>query len=172
MFHWLGSTPTALAWVVAGTALMYISSLIAIRIAGRRTVAQMSAFDFVVTVAIGSIVATTAITEQTPIARGFAAIVTLLLLQGIVGSLRQRNRRFRKLVDFPPEILYDGENLNLPRGPLGAQPTREEVLSGLRQRGYRSIDEADLIVLEPDGKISVLRKGDEASDGGRESVAP
>jgi hypothetical protein len=60
MDEWLGASWRTVGFVVVGTVATYLSTLVAIRLAGRRTVAQLSSFDIVVTVAIGSLVASTA----------------------------------------------------------------------------------------------------------------
>lgn len=161
MSDWFTSTWPTLAWVAGGTAALYLSSLIAIRIAGRRTLAQMAAFDFLVTVALGSIIATTAVSEEPPVANGIVAILTLLSLQVIVGALRQRSERLEEALDFPPIVLYDGDELDLPTSPLKAQPTREEIESRLRRQGVERWDEVERVVLEPDGKVSVLLRDEE-----------
>lgn len=156
--QWLGSGWPTIASVATATAVMYLASLTALRFAGRRTVARMSAFDFVVTLAIGSIIATTVVNPSTPLVNGLTAVVVLLILQMTVGALRQRNATIRRLVDFRPVVVYENENLDLPTSPLSAQPTKEEIESKLRGHGLTEWEPVDKIVLEPDGKVSVILK--------------
>lgn len=135
---------------------MYSVSLILLRLAGRRTVARMSAFDFVVTVAVGSIIATTVVNTSTPLVNGLSAVLVLLVLQAGVGALRQRSPRIRRLVDFRPIVVYEKGGLELPTSPLGPQPTREEIESKIRAYGLIDWEPVEKIVLEPDGNVSVI----------------
>lgn len=156
MSQWFGSGWPAVTSVAAATALIYVLSLIALRVAGRRTVARMSAFDFVVTVAIGSIIATTVVNRSTPFINGFTAIIVLLILQTSIGALRQHSDTIRRLVDFRPVVVYEDRNLDLPGSPFGPQPTKEELESKLRHHGLTDWESVDKVVIEPDGKVSVI----------------
>ncbi len=166
------SDPWGASWdeigtVAAVTAAMYGSIVIAVRIAGRRTVSEMSAFDVVVTIAIGSMISTTVLGDGTTFASGMTAVVTLLLAQQIVALVRQRVSRAQRFLDFAPEEIYADGELNLRRSPLSAQLTEAELRSKLRQQGLRSLDQVQLVILEPDGSISVWRQDQDADDRSR-----
>lgn len=147
--------------VIVLTVALYLSVLVCVRVAGRRTVSQMSAFDFVVTVAIGSLVAATVLDPGTGYGPGLAAVVTLLLAQQGVAVLRQRNQTARKLIDFAPEHVYENGELALRGNPMAAQITEAELRSKLRQRGIFSFDGVRVVILEPNGEISVWRTEDD-----------
>ena len=133
----------------------YLSTIVAIRLAGRRTVAQLSSFDIVVTVAIGSLVASTAASNDPSYVQGMTALVTLLLLQIGVAALRQRSATLRRILDFKPETVVDGGRVDLPTGPLSSQITPDELRSKLRQQGVFDLDAVTLVVVEPTGELSV-----------------
>ena len=158
MSQWLGTAPSTAAWVALGTVLIYLSALLAVRLAGRRTVAQMSAFDYVVSIALGSVIATTAVSDETPYLNGLVAIVVLLLLQIFLGALRKKSDFVRRATGFEPEVMYEKGEFDLPSSPLSAQPTLEEVKSKVRQTGLTDWSKVDRIILEPDGNVSVLLK--------------
>lgn len=84
---------------------MYGPALLAIRLAGRRTVARFSAFDVVVTTALGSLIASTAVGRDPSYGQGVTAMITLLGLQVGVGALRQRSAAARRLLDFTPWVV-------------------------------------------------------------------
>lgn len=145
------------AGVIGSTAVMYVVTVAAVRVAGRRTVAELSAFDVVVTVALGSIVATTAVARNPAVAEGVAAVATLLVLQVILAWARRRSVRFEKILAFSPErVVQDGE-LRLPSGLMSSQLTEEELRSRLRTVGV-ALDESAVVILEPTGDISLLRR--------------
>lgn len=151
------STWVTIAYVTSGTAAIYVTMLVGVRLAGRRTISQLSAFDAVVTVALGSTLATTALGPDPSYAEGAAVIATLLGLQIVIATARQRSPRLRRLVDFPPEpLVTDGEQ-SLRTTPLSSQVSPDELWSLLRKRGIFRIDDVALVLLEPTGDISVAR---------------
>ncbi len=157
MDEWFGASWRTMGYVVASTIATYVSAVIAIRLAGRRTVAELSAFDVVVTVAIGSLVASTAVSSEPSYAQGMTALVTLLVLQVGIAAIRQRSSTFRRVLDFEPETVVEGGAVNLPSGPLSSQMTREELQSMLREQGVFDLREVNLVVVEPTGGLSVRR---------------
>lgn len=156
MAQWLGTSWTTLASVVVSTIAFYVTVMAALRLAGRRTVAQISAFDFVVTVAIGSLLSTTVVSRDPTYAQGAAALVTLLAMQVAVAYARKRFPRARKLLDFSARVIARDGRIDTSPDPLGAQLTEDDVWSMLRQRGFFDLGRVGVIILEPQGKISVV----------------
>lgn len=152
-----GGSWTEAASVALTTLAIYVTVVAGLRVAGRRTVSQMSAFDFVVTIAIGSLVAATALAPDASYLRGAASLATLLAAQQVVAVIRQRVPAARRFLDFTPQPLYRGDDIELRHNPLTAQVTEAELWGKLRHHGIGSLEEVKLIVLEADGRISVLR---------------
>lgn len=161
MSEWFTASWSTLGWVVASTAAMYAITVAAVRVAGRRTVAQLSAFDAVVTIALGSIVAGTVLSPQPRLTQGVAAVLTLLTLQVLVAWTRQRVGPLRRYLEFEPELVVRDGTLELPSGLLSSQLTDEELGSRLRRQGVFDISDLAAVVLEPDGRISIVPKGSE-----------
>lgn len=155
---WFGASWQEVFRVVTTTLAIYVTVVAALRVAGRRTVSQMSAFDFVVTIAIGSLVANTALSPDSTYAHGVAAIGTLLVAQQIVAVVRQRFPGLRRFFDFQPQPIYAGGELKLRHSPLTAQVTEAELHSKLRRAGIEGLDEVSVVILEPDGRVSVMRR--------------
>ncbi len=163
MDEWFGASWRTVGYVVLATVATYVSTIVAVRLAGRRTVAELSAFDVVVTVAIGSLVASTASSTDPSYVQGMTALVTLLLLQVGIAALRQRSAMLRRLLDFKPDTVVNGKRVDLPAGPLTSQITLDELQSKLRELGVFDLDEVTLVVVEPTGGLSVRRRGSETS---------
>ena len=158
MREWMGTSWESAAFVALSTVAMYVSILVGVRIAGRRTLAQLSAFDAVITIALGSMFASTVVARDPSYAQGLTAVVTLLVLQVGLGSLRRRFEVVRRTVDFQPiALIKDGVD-EPRRGVFGAQLTNDELLSALRVRGVFDRAAVELCILEPNGHISVLRR--------------
>jgi uncharacterized membrane protein YcaP (DUF421 family) len=143
---------------IVSTAVAYLAVLFAVRLAGRRTVSQMSAFDVVITIALGSLLAQTT-TSGTALLRGLVAIASLLMLQAGIGWLRRRSPRVEGVVGFEPRaVVRDGQIRHeaLVGGIDGPQITDAELRAMLRRHGVASLDEVRVAILEPTGQLSAL----------------
>lgn len=140
--------------VLVGTST-YVGLVVLLRVSGKRTLAQMNAFDFVVTIALGSILAATLLDRSVSWAEGMAALLLLVLLQLLLTTLSVRSARFRALVASEPALLvHDGKAL--PEAMRRERVTREELLHALRDAGLDNPESARSVVLEADGRFSVV----------------
>jgi uncharacterized membrane protein YcaP (DUF421 family) len=143
---------------LATAPLAYLALVITLRVAGKRTLSKLNAFDFVVTVAFGSLLATVALSRDVPLAEGVVVLVAFTLLQFVVSWLSQRVRGVSLFVKARPTLLLrDGELLD---DALRAQRvTHEEVLQVVRQKGVASLEDVYAVVIETDGSMSVISQG-------------
>ncbi|MGA0557370.1 DUF421 domain-containing protein [Larkinella sp. VNQ87] len=156
----------AVARVALIGTLAYVGLLITLRISGKRTLSKMNAFDLVVTVALGSTLATILLSRQTGLADGLMAFMTLTGLQYAVAWLSVRSKRFRQLIKSEPSLLfYQGEFL---KQTMRQQRIVEgEVLSAIRSAHVERLADVQAVVLETDGSFSVIRN---SSSVGRSSL--
>ena len=155
MNDWFASSWEAIGFVALGTIAIYITMLCGVRLAGRRTISQLSAFDAVVTVALGSTMASAAISKDSSYAQGATVIVTLLVLQVVLAAIRRKSRLARRILDFPAEAVVRNGAMTLPTSPLSSQLSGDELRSLLRQEGFFDVEGLRLVLLEPSGGISV-----------------
>lgn len=137
--------------------LAYFTMIVLLRISGKRTLSQMNAFDFIVTVSLGSALASAIVTKNVTLADGVTAFVMLIILQFIITYLSVRIKKVDKFVKSSPTLLvYQGNFLeeNLKRERV----SRDEIKAAVRQVGLGSLHDADAIVLETNGSISVVHK--------------
>ena len=147
---------TDLLPVVVTTVGLYATTFVLVRLGGRRTVSQLSAFDALITVALGSTLATSILSDPPAYGRGAAAIVTLLAVQLVVEYFRQRLPRVRRLLDFPTKSVLDERGLHLDRSLTGAQLTPEEIEAAIRAAGYTDAQQVAMVVFEGNGRFSVI----------------
>lgn len=159
MDQWFGASWSTVGFVAASTLAMYVTLLAAVRLAGRRTVAQLSAFDVIVTVALGTLLSSTVVSADPSYAQATTAIATLLTLQVLVAAVRRRSPRVQHLLEFEPEVVVSDGELHLPKGLASSQLSEGELRSRLRQHGIFEEEALAIVVLEPSGKISVARHG-------------
>ncbi len=140
---------------VVGSAA-YVILVIYIRIFGKRTLSKMNAFDLIVTVALGSTLATVIVSKDIKLIEGLAALLLLCGLQFIVAFISVRWRAAEKIVKSNPALLfYQGKFLT---GAMRRERvTEEEVISAARAQGIADLDEIEAAVLEADGSLSVIK---------------
>lgn len=151
---WFDSWESVLRIVVHGS-LGYIALVFMLRLSGKRTLSKMNAFDFVVTIAIGSLFATVLIDENVSLVTGVTAFAVLIFAQFIITWLSARSTAFEHFVKAEPTLLYhDGEMLR--RALRRMRITEREVEAMVRRAGIPNMDAASAVVLEADGSVSVM----------------
>jgi uncharacterized membrane protein YcaP (DUF421 family) len=137
------------------TPLAYAGLVLALRVAGKRTLAQLNVFDWVVTVALGSALATVVVSTDVALAQGMLAIAGLIALQFAVSFVTSRWERARHVVTAEPMLLVrDGEML---REAMRRERVAEsELLQALRESGHPRVEGVAAVVLETNGAFTVL----------------
>lgn len=153
----LGTSWTDLTVIVLGAVGVYLTVIALTRLAGPRSLAKMSSFDFAATVAVGSTVASVAV-ASVPLAAGALALGMLFGLQYLVATLRRKNLLYGLVDNRPLLVMADGQVLegNLRHARL----SRSELWAQLRQSGVHSRGQVRAVVMETNGDLSVLRTGE------------
>ena len=138
-------------------ALAYVSLVLLLHTAGKRTLSQMSAFDLVVSVAIGSVLATIILDKEIKLAEGITAMGLLIAIQFIGAWLSVRFKFVERIIKATPELLfYNGDYFY---STMKKQRVLEvEILQAARTSGISSMEDVEAVVLEANGNISVLEK--------------
>jgi uncharacterized membrane protein YcaP (DUF421 family) len=140
--------------VVVG-ALAYLALVTLLRLSGKRTLSKMNAFDLVVTVALGSTLATILLSKDVALAEGVVAFIVLILLQYIVAWLSIRSSTVRHFVKSEPSLLlYRGQYLD--HKLKTERVTQDEVKAAIRSQSFGKLEEVVAVVLETDGSFSVV----------------
>lgn len=134
--------------------LAYLGLVLFLRVSGKRTLAKLNAFDLVVTVALGSTLSAILLQESVALAEGLTAFATLILLQFLVTFTSVRSRRFARAVRSEPALLVRAGEV-LEKAARRERITAEEIESAVRADGGTEIADADMVVLESDGSLSV-----------------
>lgn len=134
--------------------LAYLGLVLFLRVSGKRTLAKLNAFDLVVTVALGSALSAILLQESVALAEGLTAFATLILLQFLVTFTSVRSRRFARAVRSEPALLVRAGEV-LEKAARRERITAEEIESAVRADGGTGIADADMVVLESDGSLSV-----------------
>lgn len=154
--------PTLVRTAVA-VPLIYVVLIALIRMSGKRTTSQMNNFDWIVTVALGSLVATGITSSSASVLQVLLAITLLIGLQFVVTWLVLRSDTVRQWVKPRPRLLfYQGQFLK--RDMRAERVSELEVLAAIRASGHHRLEDVGGVVLETDATLSVLPVHDSAED--------
>ena len=151
---WFDTWSDVLRILLVGPA-SYAAVVLILRTSGKRTLAKLNAFDLVVTVALGSTLATIFLSKDVSWSEGAAALGLLTLLQLLLAAFTARWPAARSVVTSRPTLLVkDGQLLE---GVLREQRlTRSEVWQAVRASGVGDVTAVAAVVLEGDGSLSVI----------------
>lgn len=148
------------AIVLSGIGI-YAAVILFTRIAGKRSFSKMSSFDFAMTVAIGSIIASTLLSKSITLPEGIVGLASIYALQLSIAFLR-RYKVVTKIVDNSPLLLMDGKNIinsNLKKAGV----TEGDLRSKLREANVLNFSQIKAVIFETTGDISVLHSEDDSS---------
>ena len=135
--------------------LSYLALIALLRLSGKRTLSKWNAFDFVVTVAFGSILATALISTDVPLMQGILGLGLLIGWQFLLTWLSVRSQLFQNLIKgYPTLLLWQGEFRK--EALLKARVTEGEVKAAVRSKGGSALEQVAAVVLETDGTFSVI----------------
>ena len=161
---WFESWDSLLNITITGI-VTFISLIVLLRIAGKRTLTKMNAFDFIMTFTIGSALATTITSDSTTISEGVTALAVIIFVQYIIAWLEVRSDFFQKLIKAKPSVLYhNGEFLD--KTMREERITKVEVLAAMRYSGLADPSQAMLVLMETDGQLSVIPKRQDTDELG------
>lgn len=155
---WFTSDWSSLLAIVLTAAGIYLAVIVFTRVAGKRSFSKMSSFDFAMTVAVGSLIATTVLSADVSLWDGVVGLGAIYLLQISVALLR-RFEIIKKTVDNSPLLLMDGEEVlheNLKR----ARVSEDDLRSKLREANVLQLSQVRAVIFETTGDISVMHTQD------------
>lgn len=140
--------------IIAMTTLFFMTKLL-----GKKQVSELSLFDYVVGISIGNFASEMAINLEAKFFNAMLAIVVFGILAYIISILTLKSLKLRKFFIGSPTILLEHGNLiykNMKKSMIDVN----DILSQAREMGYFDISEVEFAILEANGKISFLPKGE------------
>ncbi len=136
--------PVTYAWLIA-----------VLRVTGKRTLAQLNAFDFIVTVALGSTLATVVLSSTVAWVEGALALALLAVLQFIVAVISVHISWVRRMLTSKPTVLLRDGN-PIQDALLRERISHDSLLAAVRGAGVGGLEMVSVVVLETNGKLSVI----------------
>ncbi len=155
MSAWFTADPISLLAIALSAVGVYTAVLVYTRLAGLRSFAKMSSFDFAMTVAVGSSLASAVLTQRPTVAEAAVGLGVIYALQWGVGRLRRDSVRFQATVDNEPLLLMRGDEM-IREHMHQASITEDDLWGRLREANVLDVSQVRAVVLETTGNISVL----------------
>lgn len=151
---WFDSWSAVLRIALVGAAT-YVTLVLLLRVGGKRVLAKLNAFDLVVTVALGSVLATAVLSKDVTFVDALTGMVLLVAAQWLVTRVTTSLPGGRRFLNAEPTlVLADGEIVESAMS--GVRLTEGEVMQAVRSSGQGGFDAIAAVVLEPDGSLSVI----------------
>ena len=143
--------------IVLTTVMVYVLIVLVTKISGKRSTSQLNNFDWIVTVMIGSLGASTILLKDIPFVEGVSSILVLYLLQFLVTKYASISPQFSSFILSEPRIVfYQGQFL--PDAMRAERLTRQEIECAMRSEGVHRFDDIEAIVFESDAKLTIIPK--------------
>ena len=145
--------------VTISAIVFYFLIILMTRLAGKRTTGQMNNFDWIVTVAVGSLAASGILLKDVSIADAALSIAILFALQWLVTWLVLRSDLVCRLIKARPRLLLDNGHIK-EKAMRHERISEAEIYDALREQGFVRLADANWVILENDGKLTVIPHSD------------
>ncbi len=139
------------------TAFFYFFVVFLYRLMGKREVGQLGVIDLIVSILIAELVAISIDNVDDPVFLAIIPISLLVIFQLLMAVISLKNGKIRNFFDGKPSVIINKGKLNF-KEMVKQRYNLDDLLTQLRDKDYKSIDEVEYAVLESNGKLSVFEK--------------
>lgn len=142
--------------IIYKTLMLYIFIIIVYRIMGKKEVGQLSIVDLIVTILIAELAAISIEQVESSILVSVIPILVLVIMQIVLSYISIKSNRFRNFIDGRPSVIINRGKVNfslMSKIRYGL----DDLLSQLREKGVKSLEEVDYAVLENSGNLSIFQ---------------
>lgn len=152
--------PIYLLEILLRIVLIYFFTLLLLRWSGKRTIGEITFFDFAIIIALGTAVGDGMMYDDAPIVHSFVVVAGVLGLQRLMAILTEKNKFLENLVEGKPTLIVENGVIQLDK--LHEESlSREELFESLRYEDIHQLGQVALAYMEPSGKISVIKNSPE-----------
>ena len=145
--------------IMVRTVIILVFLIIGVRLMGKRTIAELQPYEFVITLAVADLACVPMQDVSVPLSYGLIPLIVLFLTHYIMTGIVSKSIRFRKIVNGKPMIVIDKDGINsecLTKLNMDVN----DLISLIRQQGYFSIPEISFGILETNGKLSIMENSE------------
>ena len=144
--------------VIFRTLLFYIIITLVYRFMGKREVGELSIMDLIVSILIAELAAMSIDKYKDSLLITILPIIALVIVQIIVAKISLKSASTREKIEGEPSIIINRGKVNFPE-MLKQRYNLDDLLTQLREKSIKNIEEVDYAILETSGKLSVFTKG-------------
>lgn len=145
--------------IIIRSIVAFILLLFLTRVMGKKQLSQLTFFDYVVGITIGSIAATMSVDKNIQISNGVVSLAIWGFFSIFLGFLGMKSRKFLQLTDGRPSIVIKNGEV-LEESMKKNQIAVDELMMLLREKGVFKVDDIEIAILETNGELSVMKKTD------------
>lgn len=138
----------------------YILIAVVYRFMGKREIGELSIMDFIVSIFIAELAAIAIENYNDSMFLSIIPIVILVSLQLVASRVSLKNEKARNMIDGEPSMIINRGKINF-KEMLKQRYNLDDLLTQLRAKSIKSIEEVDYAILETSGKLSVFKKDDD-----------
>lgn len=147
--------PTYIFEILLRVLLVYSVTLLFLRWAGKRTLAELTFFDFAIIIALGSAVGDGMIFDDVPLVHSFVVVAAVMLLERLVAMLTEKNKSLEAIIEGVATLVVD-DGVVVTKNLHQETISRDELFERLRQHGIHQLGQVSVAYLETSGKVSVI----------------
>ncbi len=144
--------------IIFKTFTLYFFIVIVYRLMGKKELGELSIIDLIVTILIAELAAISIEKTETSIFVSIVPIVVLVVIQISISFLSLKSEKIRNFIDGKPSVIIKNGKVNFSL-MTKIRYSLDDLLSQLRDKGVRSLEEVEYAVLENSGTLSVFQKG-------------
>lgn len=144
--------------VLFRTLLFYVIITVVYRFMGKREVGELSIMDLIVSILIAELAAISIDKYKSNLLITIIPICVLVLVQIVIAKISLKSPNVREKIEGVPSVIVNRGKINF-KEMLKQRYNLDDLLTQLREKSIRSIDEVDYAILETSGKLSVFEKG-------------
>jgi uncharacterized membrane protein YcaP (DUF421 family) len=141
--------------IIISSSIVYIFITLALRVFGKKELAQLSVVDIVFVLLISNAVQNAMVGTDTTLLGGLIAAGTLFLINSLFKLILYKSKKLTRMLEGDPVILVS-EGKVKDRNMQKTRITTNELLEAIHEHGVESIHDVNLAILEVDGNISIL----------------
>ncbi|VEF11923.1 membrane protein [Pseudomonas fluorescens] len=143
---------------VLRAAAIYLALMVLFKIAGRRSLAELTTFDFVLLMIIGEATQQALLGDDFSLTNSIVVIVTLIALDVGLSLVKQRSGWVSKLIDGGATVIVEDGKI-LHKRMHHSRLIEADIMEAARSsQGIETLDQIKFAILERNGKISVIKK--------------
>lgn len=143
--------------IIVRVLIIYILILIVFRIMGKRQIAQMQPFEFVLTLIIADLATIPMAEIALPLLNGIVPLLTLVVFQFIITILTKKFTLFSRLVSGKPVIIVNPNGIDY-KALRKLNITLDDLFESIRVAGYFSLSDIEYAIMETNGEVSIMPK--------------